>query len=300
MNTRKQHLYSLLAPLLLVSCVAGEQKTTHIARTWPASGIRRIEVHEVDGGIRVVAADTNTIALDATVHSWSRRADPQKENQGYFETRVEGDTLIIGRREKLHIGLPIFKFDKLAIDYELKVPQQLALALHTVNGRIETHGVDGETDVNTVNGSIAVDTPGSNELTARTVNGRIETWFAKDFRGASLKTVNGRISATLPSSASFAGDFSQVNGDFEAGFPLSIHSHPGSRRVSGEINGGRHELRIVTVNGDIRIDNGPGIVPPAPPSAPAAPAAPGAPVPPTVPAAPAAPPAAPAPPPPIE
>jgi len=27
-------------------------------------------------------------------------------------------------------------------------------------------------------------------------------------------------------------------GDVEAAFPLSIHSHPGSRRVSGEVNGG--------------------------------------------------------------
>jgi len=48
-----------------------------------------------------------------------------------------------------------------------------------------------------------------------------------------------------------------MNGDFEAAFPLNIHSHPGSRRVSGEVNGGRHDLRIVTVNGDINIESTP-------------------------------------------
>ena len=58
-----------------------------------------------------------------------------------------------------------------------------------------------------------------------------------------MKTVNGGVTAALPPSASFTGDFSQVNGDFEAAFPLNIHSHPGSRRVSGEVNGGRYELQ---------------------------------------------------------
>jgi len=59
----------------------------------------------------------------------------------------------------------------------------------------------------------------------------------------------------------------------EAAFPLSIHSHPGSRRVSGEVNGGRYSLRITTVNGDIKIDTV--AAPPAPvvPETPAAPTA---------------------------
>jgi len=61
---------------------------------------------------------------------------------------------------------------------------------------------------------------------------------------------------TIGVSLSFSGDFSQVNGDVEAAFPLNIHSHPGSRRVSGEVNGGRYALRITTVNGDIKVDTG--------------------------------------------
>ena len=78
--------------------------------------------------------------------------------------------------------------------------------------------------------------------------------------------------AILPPSASFTGDFTQVNGDFEAAFPLNIHSHPGSRRVSGDVNGGRYALKISTVNGDIKIDNTP--PPPPTPATPPPPAAP--------------------------
>ena len=65
--------------------------------------------------------------------------------------------------------------------------------------------------------------------------------------------MNGRVVAILPE-ASFLGDFTQVNGDF-AGVPAQYSLHPGSRRVSGD-NGGRYALKITTVNGDIKIDNG--------------------------------------------
>src|SRR5205814_654444 len=107
------------------------------------------------------------------------------------------------------------------------------------------------------------------EVTAKSVNGRILCTFKKDFQGAVFKTVNGRVVAVLPPNASFYGDFTQVNGDFEAAFPLDIHSHPGSRRVSGEVNGGKYELKITTVNGDIKVENNGVPVPPAPPAVPA-------------------------------
>jgi len=153
------------------------------------------------------------------------------------------------------------------VDYELHVPPTVALELRTVNGRIETRAIAGQTAASTVNGEVDIEATGSSEVAAKTVNGRVQAKFLDDFHGAHLGTVNGRVVAILPASASFLGDFSHVNGAFEAAFPLNIHSHPGSRRVSGDVNGGRYALKISTVNGDIKIDNG---TPPAPPT-PAAP-----------------------------
>jgi DUF4097 and DUF4098 domain-containing protein YvlB len=279
MNSRNRIIYSLASLLLVAGCGAVmERRMTHVERRWPAGAIRRIEVREIDGAINIEAGSSNEIAMDATVRS---RVAPKQgqENQGYFTTEVNGDTLIIGR-ENEHRHFRFFRFgNETRIDYELRVPASVALDLRTVNGRIATHGVDGEMHAVTVNGRVNIDTPGSSEVEARTVNGRIEARFGKSFQGATLKTVNGGVTAALPLSASFTGDFSQVNGDIEAAFPLNIHSHPGSRRVSGEVNGGRYELRITTVNGDIKIDTA---TTPATPSAPVAPAAP--PAPPTAPA----------------
>ena len=179
-----------------------------------------------------------------------------QENDGLFTTEIDGDTLRIGRRKEERDGWNVNFFwdrDEVEIDYVLKVPPSVALDVSTVNGRIATRGTEGETEASTVNGSIDIETSGTHELQASSVNGRLRAKFTKSFQGARFKTVNGSVEASLPQNASFTVNLSQVNGDFEAAFPLSIHSNPGSRRVSGEVNGGRHDLKIVTVNGDVEL-----------------------------------------------
>ena len=230
--------------------------TVTITRNWPAASIRELRVFEVDGSISVEAAQTSEISLVATARG-DLEIKKGVENDGLFETTLEGDTLHIGRKEQrrkgIHIPLLFGRDDEKQIDYVLRVPATLTLEVMTVNGRIVTRGVEGETQATTVNGKIDIETAGLNELRATTVNGQVKAKFTRDFQGARFKTVNGGVEAFFPQNASFAVDLSQVNGDFEASFPLSIHSNPGSRRVSGEVNGGRHDLKIVTVNGDVEL-----------------------------------------------
>ena len=258
MNSRGRKIYSLLA-LALAGCVAGERHVSHVAKAWPSAQIKRVEVREVDGTINVHGGATDKVLLNATIRTYGR----VKEDT--FHADLEGDTLVIGRqRHGIHIGF-FSGWNEPRIDYDLAVPSDVELKLSTVNGHIATRDVAGETAATTVNGSLDLECDGTKEVTAKSVNGRILCTFKKDFQGATFKTVNGRVTAALPPSASFYGDFTQVNGDFEAAFPLDIHSHPGSRRVSGEVNGGKYELKISTVNGDIKVENlGPLPVPPAP------------------------------------
>lgn len=232
---------------------SGAEKSLTFNKSWPATDIERLCVVEVDGTITVEAADTNEISLVA-VATGDLQLKPEKENQGLFETSIDGDTLRIGRQQakkkKFHF---MWDEDDLRIEYALKVPRGMELDVNTVNGRITTRGIEGETEATSVNGTIDVEVSGENELAATTVNGRVKARFFKDFTGAKFRTVNGGVEATLPQSASFNVDLAQVNGDFEAAFPLSVHSNPGRRRVSGEVNGGQHALKIITVNGDVEL-----------------------------------------------
>jgi Putative adhesin len=261
MNRPNRNLYLLAAATLVVAgCHGGERRASSnsaratITRNWPAAGISTVKVVEVDGNISVEAAPGNEISLLATAKG-DLEIKKGEENEGLFETVIVGDTLRIGRREKeREDGFRFFwDMDDVQIDYVLRVPATVSMAVTTVNGKIVTKGVDGDMKAATINGPIDIETAGTGALQATTVNGRVRAKFTREFHGARFKTVNGGVMATLPASASFAVNLSQVNGDFEASFPLSIHSNPGSRRVSGDVNGGAHELRIVTVNGDVEL-----------------------------------------------
>jgi hypothetical protein len=265
MNRSNPTVYLLVVISLALACDRAETRdgagksarSATIQRVWPAASIRELRVYEVDGSISVEAAATSEISLVATARG-DLEVTKGAENEGLFETRLDGDTLRIGRKQRRRRGVHfdisnLFGRNDKRIDYVLRVPPTVALNVSTVNGRIVTRGVEGETDAMTVNGRIDIETAGTNALRASTVNGRVKATFLRDFQGARFKTVNGGVKAYFPQNASFAVDLSQVNGDFEASFPLSIHSNPGSRRVSGEVNGGRHDLKIVTVNGDVEL-----------------------------------------------
>ena len=273
MNSRRRTLYLLAAiSTMTLGCVVAERRSDTITRTWPAGSIKRIDIYGVDGNVDVAAGTSNEITLVAHVRYRGIEPQPNRENKGYFETSVDGDDLVIGNQHGVHSRGSWFFFSSrdVQVDYELRAPSTIDLNVKTVNGRIATRGTNGEIEATTVNGAVDVETAGSKEVALKTVNGRVQARFLTDFTGARFKTVNGSVVAVLPPTASFACDLSQINGDFEANFPLSIHSHPGSRRVSGEVNGGRHDLHIVTVNGDIRLENAPGtkIIAPAAPTAP--------------------------------
>jgi hypothetical protein len=115
--------------------------TATITRTWPAAAIRELRVFEVDGSISVEAAQTSEISLVATARG---ELDLQKgvENDGLFETKLEGDTLRIGRREenqrkRFRFDIPfLFGHEDKRIDYVLRVPPTVSLEMMTVNGRI--------------------------------------------------------------------------------------------------------------------------------------------------------------------
>ena len=260
MNSTKRNVYLLAAVLVLAGgCYDREHRRGNnahratITRNWPATGIALVKVVEVDGNITVEASTNNEISLLASAKG-DLEIKKGEENDGLFETKIVGDTLRIGRTERDRESFHFFwEMDEVEIDYVLRVPPTVSLAVTTVNGKIATRGVDGDLKATTVNGTIDVEVSGAKELLASTVNGRVRARFTRDFQGARFKTVNGGVTATLPSSASFAVNLSQINGDFEASFPLSIHSNPGSRRVSGDVNGGQHELKITTVNGDVEL-----------------------------------------------
>ena len=134
MNRRAHSLYLLLA-LAAVACgregrTGRDTGTVTVNRTWPAAAIRELEVFEIDGSVTVDAVAGNEISLVAKA-SGDLELKPGEENQGLFETSLDGQTLRIGRREhRRSRGFDIdvlFGRDDMEIDYVLRVPASVSL-----------------------------------------------------------------------------------------------------------------------------------------------------------------------------
>src|SRR5712691_8835983 len=164
MYTRRLRFYFLAVLLLAAGCEVGERHQTTIQRRWPASQIRTVEVVGVDGNLVVEGGPPGEVSLVAHVTSIGVERHQRAENEGYFDTDLSGDTLHIGQKHgRVRIHFPFFVQRKLMIDYSLRVPPSVALDLKMINGRITTRGVDGASDLVTVNGPIDVETAGTSE-----------------------------------------------------------------------------------------------------------------------------------------
>lgn len=110
---------------------------------------------------------------------------------------------------------------KISMRYEVVVPPGVTAVLRTVIGDVSVQDLDGELDVQSVNGNVVV--RGSRRaVNAKSVNGRVEVTAAAAPAGAAveLKTVNGTVVLTLPKEAKFDVAANTMTGSILSTFPL--------------------------------------------------------------------------------
>jgi len=154
-------------------------------------------------------------------------------------------------------------------DFLLKVPPRTKLVLSTVtDGDIEVRGVDGDFDVDNVNGKVGLaDAAGSGS--ASTVNGGVRVSFRRPpARPCAFKTINGEVALNFPEGLS--ADFrikSPMNGEAYSDFPVTaLPAAPAEVRKEGgrtiyssgrffgvRVGRGGPEIKLETLNGDILI-----------------------------------------------
>jgi hypothetical protein len=140
-----------------------------------------------------------------------------------------------------------------AADLRVKLPARARLEGRTVNGGIKVETLAGAADLQTVNGSVTVDSAA--EVRARTVNGSIKASLQRtDWRGElALETVNGSVTVELPASASADVSAATVNGAINTDFGLPTGDRPGPKATSGRLGAGGRTLSVKSVNGSVNI-----------------------------------------------
>jgi len=198
------------------------------------------------------------------VHAWNQnrvKVHAEHGSRGRIEVSLVGNTVTVKASSRM--GAPS------VVDFEITVPQSMALNLSGTYTEIQVDGVKGPISAETVDGSIEV-SGGSGIITLHSIQGsvtladatgRIEVNSVNESVELSnvsgqikAETTNGDVSLTGIKSASV--EATTINGDVEYegtitdGGTYTFNSHNGDITISVP-EGANVTLSVATANGDI-------------------------------------------------
>jgi DUF4097 and DUF4098 domain-containing protein YvlB len=247
--------------------------------TFAADGAGKLELHNVEGEIRIVAD------ID--------------DEEGYLSLGRSGTGIKVKTK---------WRYGPSNVDYRINVPASMALNLHGVSTDVFVEGVTGEVTVETIEGEIGVQ-GGSGIIDVHTVEGAIVIRdangairastaedditisnavgdiFAETFEGdiqleeiASsnvqgstldgdifydgavrdggryrLTTHDGDIRMAIPAEANATVVVASVDGDFETDFTIEVRDYHGGHRLSFVLGNGKAQCELETFDGSIRL-----------------------------------------------
>jgi hypothetical protein len=284
MLLRSLHLAVLSVALLANAARADD--TFH--RTLPTSAQPDLYVSTGSGDIRVHAGPGSEIQITGHVHAgWGAFGDVRTRIQHIVENppvQQSGNSVHVGESGDRSL------FNNISIDYEIIVPANVALNLHSGSGEIDVndagrflsassgsgnvraHQIHGPAELESDSGDIELVETGSGNVKAKTDSGSIRvhglngSFYARTGSGdieadgridgaSSLSTGSGGVRLHVTPDSHFNLEASTGSGDIRAHVPGVANADSDSTRhhLTMTIGGGGAPLEIRTSSGDIEV-----------------------------------------------
>ena len=239
------------------------------------------------GNIRIHPGNGSTIDVTGHVHAgWGAFGDVQKRVQSIIDNppiEQSGDSVKIGEVHDRSL------FNNISIDYEINVPANVALNVHSGSGDVEidnvgrflaassgsgnvrAHQVHGPATLESGSGDLELDLNGPGDIHARTGSGNIRvhnfdgSFNAKTGSGeieadghlagaSSASSGSGNVRLHLRPDSKFNLEASTGSGSLRVHMPGVTEASDGSRHhMTMSVNGGGAPLEIRTGSGDIEV-----------------------------------------------
>jgi DUF4097 and DUF4098 domain-containing protein YvlB len=276
----------LLTAALSVTTVALADNT--FDKTLNVSGQSDLYVSTGSGNIHITPGGAGQIHVVGHVHAgWSSFGDVNARVQKIVENPPivqSGNTVRVGDVTDHSL------FNNVAIDYDVTVPADVALNLHSGSGDVDVTGVGrfvsagsgsgnvrvrgshGPLDLESGSGDLQVDDAGAGDVkaktgsgniringfnggfTAKTGSGDIEAWGRLQ-GGGMIATGSGDVRLHLTPDSRFTVEGGTGSGDIRVKMPGVVAANTDTSRhhVTTQVNGGGPALQIRTGSGDIEI-----------------------------------------------
>lgn len=236
---------------LLVAVAEGHAEVTEeFHQTYALSSGGSVELHNVNGDVRITAWDRNEVKVDAV------KSARTKERLEQAQIIVEASANRVSIKTQYPDHDLTFSDDNVnnpaAVEYTIMVPRSARMdRIELVNGSLEISGVAGEVRASCVNGRIiAKDLAGDSNLSS--VNSGVEANFTRMPSRLVLKSVNGTVELTVPSDVNAEVTAKTVNGSIDNDFGLRVHhGRYIGHDLRGQIGSGGARIDLENVNGTI-------------------------------------------------
>jgi hypothetical protein len=221
-----------------------------VAEARPGAGPLRVDPG-ANGGVAVVGWEQDRVEVHARVSARAPTEAEAEELASELSISLDGVIEADGPSNRRNRNW--------TVSFLVYVPAASDAEIEVRNGPLSVSGVSGRMRLDAQNGPIRLRDVGG-DVVARTQNGplTVELSGARwDGAGLDAETVNGPVTLTVPSDYNATLETGTVNGPFTSDVPITmtIRGRLG-RPFTGTLGEGGPPIRVVTVNGPVRIREG--------------------------------------------
>src|SRR5688572_12216935 len=234
----------------------GEQVTEEFHQTYPLSATGRVNLGNINGGVKIKVWDRAAVQVDAIKKAYRR--------DRLAEARIDVTSTEENIRIKTEYPQQNQTFRKddrrnenpAIVEYSLTVPRKATLeSIELVNGELDIDGVEGNVKASSINGQVTARGL-MGEARLSTVNGPLQATFTQldESKAISLGSVNGNVTLVIPSDSNASIRAGTVHGSISNDFGMQIkHGEYVGHSLDGQIGTGGPRIKLGNVNGAIRI-----------------------------------------------
>ena len=234
----------------------GEQVTEEFHQTYPLSGTGRVNLANINGGVKIKVWDRAAVQVDAIKKAYRRdRLEEAKIEVTATEENIRIKTEYPDENQNFRSDER--RYDNPAIvEYSLTVPRKATLeSIELVNGPLDIDGVEGDVKASSINGPVTARGL-MGEARLSTVNGPLQATFTQldEAKAISLGSVNGNLTLVIPSNSNASVRAGTVHGTISNDFGIQVkHGEYVGHNLEGQIGNGGARIKLGNVNGGIRI-----------------------------------------------
>ncbi|HEY3582172.1 MAG TPA: DUF4097 family beta strand repeat-containing protein [Pyrinomonadaceae bacterium] len=233
-----------------------DQITEEFHQTYPISATGRVNLANINGGVKIKVWDRAAVQVDAIKKAYRR----ERLEEAKIEVTANEENIRIKTDypdESLNFRSDERRWDNPAtVEYSLTVPRKAILeSIELINGPVDIEGVEGSVKASSINGPVTVRGL-MGEARLSTINGPLQAVFTQldESKTISLGSVNGSVTLIIPSDANAMVRASTVHGSISNDFGIQVkHGEYVGHSLDGQIGSGGPKVKLQNVNGGIRI-----------------------------------------------